>query len=159
VQHEPDGPRDPDDASGDASASDVAWRAIVENYGERPELDEQPPAPPVPPVSDAPFGGRFGDLRDLGGAAEDEDEPFLAEEEHYEPPAPPPLPRVAPDRMVAWVGVFGSPVVLLAALIFSISLPTWLGYLLVAGFVGGFVYLVYKMPRGPRDPWDDGAQV
>jgi hypothetical protein len=50
-------------------------------------------------------------------------------------------------------------VVLLVALIFSISLPPLLGYGLVAAFVGGFGYLVYTMPREPRDPWDDGAQV
>ena len=171
MQHEPDGPRDPDDASNDAlddasdDVSDAAWRAIVENYGERAELDDPPPTAPPPPTaaptapsSDAPFGGRFGDLRDLGAPGEDDDQ-LPDEEEGYQPPAPPPLPRVAPDRMAAWVGVFGSPAVLLVALIFSVSLPAWLGYLLVAGFVGGFVYLVYKMPRGPRDPWDDGAQV
>lgn len=61
--------------------------------------------------------------------------------------------------MVAWAGVLGSPLVLLCALVFGFSLPAWLGYLLVAGFVGGFLYLVVKMPREPREPWDDGAQV
>ena len=34
-----------------------------------------------------------------------------------------------------------------------------IGYLLVGGFVGGFVYLVTRMPRGPRDPADDGARL
>jgi hypothetical protein len=38
-------------------------------------------------------------------------------------------------------------------------MPAWLGYLLVVGFVGGFIYLVLQMPREPRDPWDDGAQI
>jgi hypothetical protein len=137
-------------------AEERAWRAIVENYGDRAEIDEPPTAPP--PASAAPFGGRFGDLHAF--PSEDEDEPFVAdEEEGFTPPEPPPLPRVEPDRMLAWVGVLGSPVVLLCALIFSIGLPAWLGYLLVAGFVGGFLYLVVKMPREPRDPWDDGAQV
>lgn len=139
-------------------AEDQAWRAIVDNYGDRADLDE--PAPPTaPPVSGAPFGGRFGDLRAF--SAEDEDDPFVAaeEDEGFVPPEPPPLPRVEPDRMLAWVGVLGSPVVLLCALIFSIGMPTWLGYLLVTGFVGGFLYLVVKMPREPREPWDDGAQV
>jgi hypothetical protein len=144
---------------------DQAWRAIVENYGDRAEIDE-PPAPAAPtapadPASSAPFGGRFGDLRAF--PSEDENDPFVAEEvteeDGYVPPEPPPLPRVEPDRMLAWAGVLGSPLVLLCALIFSISLPSWVGYLLVAGFVGGFLYLVVKMPREPRDPWDDGAQV
>jgi hypothetical protein len=144
----------------DDEADDLAWRAIVENYGDRAELDDPPPAP------GAPFGGRFGDLRAF--PSEDEEDPFVAteedaeedvEEERFVPPEPPPLPRIEPDRMLAWLGVLGSPVVLLCALIFSISMPAWLGYLLVGGFVGGFLYLVVKMPREPRDPWDDGAQV
>jgi hypothetical protein len=139
----------------DDEAEDRAWRAIVENYGERPEIDDPPPP-------SAPFGGRFGDVRAF--PSEDADDPFVAEEEGAEeerfvPPEPPPLPRVEPDRMLAWLGVLGSPVVLLCALIFSLSMPVWLGYLLVGGFVGGFIYLVVKMPREPRDPWDDGAQV
>jgi hypothetical protein len=151
---QPERPDQPDRPEGDDE--DQAWRAIVENYGERAELDE-PPAPEPPRQRDAPFGGRFGDLRSFGH--EDEDEPFIAEEEGFEPPEPPPVPRTTPDRLAAWIGVFGSPAVLLTSLIFSISLPTYVGYLLIAGFVGGFLYLVFQMPRGPRDPWDDGAQV
>ncbi|HEU5035955.1 MAG TPA: hypothetical protein VFT70_03040 [Nocardioides sp.] len=142
-------------------AAEQAWRAIVENYGDRPELEEPPvapEAPEAPPASTAPFGGRFGDLRAF--RPESEDDPFVAdEEEGFTPPEPPPLPRVEPDRLIAWIGVLGSPVVLLCALLFSFGMPSWLGYLLVAGFVGGFLYLVLKMPREPRDPWDDGAQV
>jgi len=160
----------------DDEAEDQAWRAIVENYGDRADIDGPPPVAPAPddasdasdavgdvagppdPAPGAPFGGRFGDLRRF--ATESEDDPFVADEdEGYVPPPPPPLPRVEPDRMLAWIGVFGSPAVLLCALIFSFSLPSWLGYLLVAAFVGGFIYLVVKMPREPREPWDDGAQV
>ena len=142
----------------DEADEDRAWRAIVENYGDRPELEEPPPtAPPAQPVSDVPFGGRFGDPRALGG--EPAEAAPAAEDEGFVPPPPPPLPRVEPDRMVAWAGVLGSPLVLLCALVFGFSLLAWLGYLLVAGFVGGFLYLVVKMPREPREPWDDGAQV
>lgn len=146
--------RENDDERRDAGAeaTDAAWRAIVENYGERVELDDdEPPPAPATPL----FPAALDDEVDLDGGLEDAGEP----EEHFVPPPPPPLPRVAADRMVAWAGVFGSPIVLLAALVFSISLPAVLGYLLVAAFVGGFIYLVAKMPRGPRDPWDDGAQI
>ncbi len=55
--------------------------------------------------------------------------------------------------------MFGAPAVLLICLIAGIGLPRLLAYGLVAAFVGGFVYLVWRMPRGPRDPWDDGAKV
>lgn len=154
----------------DDADDDRAWRAIIENYGERAELDEDPAGPvePTPPaVAGAPFGGRFGDPRLLGaddrsdgfddGPAAPQHEPD--EEEGYEPPPPPPLPTVAPDRGLAWAGVFGSPTVLLVMMVLQISIPWWLGWTLIIGFVGGFVYLVAKMPREPRDPWDDGAQI
>jgi hypothetical protein len=163
----PDPYDDEFDAAADAdavpTADELAWRAIVDNYGDRVELDDPPAAPAAPaePIPDAPFGGRFGDPRAFG-TPDDEVRDAIAdddEEEGYDPPEPPPLPTVTPDRGLAWAGVFGSPAVLLACLIFSISIPTWLGYLLVVGFVGGFIYLVFQMPREPREPWDDGAQV
>ena len=75
------------------------------------------------------------------------------------PPPPPPLPRPEPRRALAWLGLFGAPVVLLAALVFGVYLPGWLSLILVGGFVGGFVYLVSTMPSGPRDPGDDGARI
>jgi hypothetical protein len=161
------------DAEADLSADERAWRSIIDNYGDRVDIDEPPVAPPPAappgPASDVPFGGRFGDARAFGTPAEQvHDEPVHDEhgqdneddeEQGYEPPEPPPLPTVAPDRGLAWAGVFGSPVILLTCLILSVSIPAWLGYLLVIGFVGGFLYLVFQMPREPRDPWDDGAQV
>jgi hypothetical protein len=162
------------DEADDRDADERAWQAIVENYGERADLDEPEPLPPADPTPDpvadppaepigptgpidAPFGGRFGDPRALQGDLGPDDEPDP--EEGYQPPPPPPLPTIAPDRGLAWAGVLGSPIVLLVALIAQISIPGWLACLLIVGFVGGFLYLVAKMPREPRDPWDDGAQV
>ncbi|MFC6343689.1 hypothetical protein ACFP8W_17015, partial [Nocardioides hankookensis] len=62
----PEHPHDDDfDAGTDAdavpTADELAWRAIVDNYGDRAELDEPPSTPAAGPVPDAPFGGRFGD--------------------------------------------------------------------------------------------------
>ena len=123
---------------------DEAWRAIVENYGDRPDLDpaDLPPqaAPPEEPVV-APVPAPAPD------------------EERFVPPPPPPVPRSTPDRLAAWAGLFGAPLVLLVALVLNLSLPTWAGYVLVAWFVGGFLYLVVQMPSGPRDPGDDGARL
>lgn len=144
---------------------DAVWRSIVDNYGDRPELGpeaapEQRGVVPDDDPSDDP-------LSEPGGAADDvplEDPewftaPMVDPTERFVPPPPPPLPRPSRDRLAAWVGVFGSPAVLLICLVAGIALPEILAYALVAGFVGGFVYLVWQMPRGPRDPWDDGAQV
>ncbi len=83
----------------------------------------------------------------------------VPDDDRFVPPDPPPAPRTSPDRLVAWGGLFGSPLVLLVLLVANLSLPTWVGYGLVAWFVGGFLYLVGQMPRGPRDPDDDGARV
>ena len=75
------------------------------------------------------------------------------------PPPPPPLPRLPFDRLLAWSGVFLSPLILLRRDGLQIDLPTIVSWLLVGGFLGGFGYLVAQMPRGPRDPFDDGARL
>jgi hypothetical protein len=126
------------------SNEDEAWRAIVENYGDRAELDadEAPVAAPTPDPFAVPA--------ELTAAHN---------EERFVPPPPPPLPHVPRDRLVAWSGLFGAPTVLLTALVLGIRLPSLVGYLLIAAFIGGFVYLVVQMPRGPHDPYDDGARI
>ena len=132
---------------------DEAWRSIVENYGERAEVE------PDPPVSDEGTDTRATPAPE---PARTWDSPYPDSdwtEDRFVPPPPPPLPRPRRDRLFAWLGLFGSPAVLLLCLIFNIALPKLLAYALVAAFVGGFLYLVWLMPRGPRDPDDDGAVV
>jgi hypothetical protein len=121
---------------------DDAWRSIVENYGERVELD------PPPPVAEP----------DPAYEKHDEDDDW-DDDEHFVPPPPPPLPHPTPVRMAAWIGVFGAPAVLLVVMVLALPLPTWVEKGLVGYFVAGFLYLVFHMDRGPRDPWDDGARV
>ncbi|MCL2544043.1 MAG: hypothetical protein FWE71_16480 [Nocardioidaceae bacterium] len=132
----------------DADDTEAVWRTIVENYGDRAvvEPDEYDEAPaPAPSGHDAP------DEQDLDDGLDDE--------ERYVPPPAPPLPRPSTPRLLAWIGLLGSPVVVVVTLLAGISLPPVVGWLLIAAFVGGFGYLVATMPREPRDPWDDGAQV
>jgi len=180
---------------------DEAWRAIVENYGERPSLDDEAgdssagtrdgrgttrPDAPQPEGSTREAGQETGpeagedstnesatESAALPSSAGDEErgeerpreDPdavggrALAEEERFVPPPAPPLPYVAPSRLAAGLGVLGAPLVLLIAVVGGISIPGWLGYLMVAWFVGGFVYLVLQMKKRPDDPWDDGARV
>ena len=121
---------------------DAAWREIVANYGDRPLVD--PEAAPTPHQQ---AGEEHPEL------ATDETWPA----ERFVPPPPPPLPRLPFDRLLAWSGVFVSPLVLLVATVFQVHLPTIVAWLLIVGFLGGFGYLVAQMPRGPRDPYDDGA--
>ena len=128
---------------------DEAWRAIVDNYGERPRVEDPPPPAVAPdPAPAEPFDPTIDDL----DARVDPADRFV-------PLPPPPAPRLELPRHLPWLGVLGIPVLLLVSLLGSIDLPTWLGYLLVCGFVGSFVYLVLTMKPGGRDPWDDGARV
>ena len=127
-----------------AQDEDELWRSIVDNYGDRAELDE-----PVEDVAVVPQPAADpGDPGDGESTAE-----------RFVPPPPPPLPRPDNRRLVAWAGLFGVPTLLLVCLVMGISLPTLFAYAMVGWFVGGFVYLVVMMPRGPRDPDDDGARL
>ena len=127
---------------------DEAWRSIVENFGERAELDDEPDPGPSTPAEQQSRTDAYG----WAVAPEPEpDEPAeLAE---------PTRAYGEDDRGIAWAGVVGAPLLLLVSLLFSIGLPSWVGYLMVAWFVGGFCYLVARMPKEPRDPWDDGSRV
>jgi hypothetical protein len=129
---------------------DEAWKAIVDNYGERPVLegaDTDEPAEPSPAAEQ------------VEEPEPDEPHELVESEDPFVPPDPGPFPFPAPDRGLAWLGVFGAPAVLLFAVITGLRLPEWTGWLLVAAFIGGFCYLVFSMPRTPREPWDDGAEV
>ncbi len=121
------------------SEEESRWREIIENFGDRARLEP-------------------GDLAD-------DDDPAVARpfsdppEEGYRPPEPPPARWPEGVQGAAWVGALGAPVVLLALTLVGRPVPGWVVGLLIVAFVGGFGYLVAQLPRGPRDPGDDGAQV
>ena len=125
-----------------------AWRAIVENYGERPQVEDPPPIAAPDPAPAEPFQPTYDEL-----------DARVEPQDRFVPPTPPPAPRLELPHHLPWLGVLGIPVLLLVLLLAGVDLPSWLGYLLVSGFVGSFVYLVLTMKPGGRDPWDDGAQV
>jgi hypothetical protein len=134
-----------DDVSGGVSADEAAWRSIIDNYGDRPELADEPEVE-VPPSPRGVF-------------PEEEPPPveLVETEGHYVPPPPPPIPRPDPPRLLAWLGLFGVPTFVLVSLVTHLNLPSWLGLILMVWFVGGFVYLVATMRPGAGDDFDDGA--
>lgn len=134
------------DREPDARDEDELWRSIVEHYGDRPELSEDELAATRP--QDEP--ARVAPADDV--APDPDPDAFVA-------PDPPPMPLPRGKRLAAWLGVLVAPLVMLAAAMALFSLPRLIGLLLVGWFVGGFGYLVATMPRGPRDPGDDGAVV
>ncbi len=121
---------------------DAAWQQIVENYGERPDVPDAPPAAPAPeaPLAEAPEVFHIE----------------LYDEEFVPPPLPPP-PVIKPERKAAWVGLVGSPVLLVVLSLIDYSLPAVLTGGLVLAFLASFGYLVATME--PHDPDDDGARV
>lgn len=160
-----------------ARDDDAAWAAIVANFGDRAHLDDPATGSPPDPATDgssdevAEPGVEAARLRRLfepfdRPAPRSGDDPAPPDADlgkspdaPYVPPAAPPVPRATADRRAAWAGVIGGPTLLLLALLVGLALPTVAVLALVAAFVGGFVYLVVKMPREPRDPGDDGARV
>lgn len=138
--------------------TETAWRDIVDNYGDRAVVEpgEYVDEPRVVHARDEPAEldepAEAAGVDDLWSDDDDEDEGYV-------PPPPPPLPVVAPARMAAWICVLGAPAVVVVLLIASIQLPTIVGWVLIAAFVGGFGYLVATMSREPRDPWDDGSRI
>jgi hypothetical protein len=165
---------------GDESRTELAWREIVEHYGERVRLSDDEPsrADTDPRAGEGSEAGSepssrpaAGPGRDASGTEPlpdhlvDEDEVEIREEaiaaaERFRPPPPPPfpLPRTW-QRGVAWAGIFIAPLLGLLIGLLHIYVASLLGWAIVAWFVGGFLYLVIDMPRSPRDPWDDGSRI
>lgn len=134
---------------------DAEWQAIVDNYGDQPDVesfpDPEPPGPPQPFIEVPPELARELGPRSWEPAEEDD---------RYVPPPPPPVPRPHGLRAVAWFGLFGVPTIVLVCLVLGIALPSPLGLIALVWSVGGFCYLVATM-KGPGDSdgWDDGAVV
>jgi len=80
-------------------------------------------------------------------------------DEHFVPPEPPPLPRADALTWAAWIGVIGSPLLLLLVAALGIASRVVL-FVCVAGFVAGIAVLITRMrtQHDPSDP-DDGAVV
>jgi hypothetical protein len=162
---------------------EAAWRLIVENYGDRPQLGPDGltalPDPIVPPSpvepsrpaaggSDRLFDRSFLDAVEAEQGDRDGDEARTHQsppparrhdDEHFVPPEPPPIPKGTPARRLAWCGLFLPPLLMLAAVVVGWTFPSWVSLGLVAAFVGGFVFLVATMPRDGGDGWGDGAVV
>ena len=168
---------------------DEAWRAIVENYGERPSLEEldaeatptpepgpdtgpDPAQDPGPDVTQDPVSDLEAPPAQLPPSLPDPAVPTLPPddrpsdhrttidpEDHFVPPPPPPLPTPPPARLLAWVGLFGVPLFVMVVLVAGLALPAWVGLVLMAWFVGGFLFLVASMRKGPSADPDDGARL
>jgi hypothetical protein len=69
----------------------------------------------------------------------------MDDDEHYIPPAPPPLPKLDPVTKGAWAALFGGPGYLMAATAAGWSVSGLAAFCAVAAFVAGFAILVLRM--------------
>jgi hypothetical protein len=85
-----------------------------------------------------------------------------ADDEHFIPPTPPPLPKLDSITKGAWAALFGGPGYLVVATAVGWSVSGIAAFCAVAAFITGFALLVLRMnepgPGGPDDG-DDGAVV
>ncbi|MET8970614.1 hypothetical protein [Streptomyces hydrogenans] len=95
-------------------------------------------------------GVRPGGPRDYS-VAEPEEGPGGADEGHFVPPEPPPLPEADTTTKFAWLAVVGGPVLMLLAVLLRWDMTWWLTTLCVGGFLGGFVTLVARMKGDDED--------
>lgn len=145
VGGDPDERPHPDGGVDDFDAIVAGWR----RDGEVPQWPESPPGSrwPAAPTPSGPAA--------RGPAVPDHGPPA---EEHFVPPEPPPLPRLAPPVAVG--------LVLLVLGVVLVSSPAWLGVpdayglplglLTLAAGLGWLVLRLWPAPDGP-DGDDDGA--
>lgn len=148
---------------------DAAWRSIMEHYGERAQLNDQlnetseETGEDVEPAEaeEKPYRPAVLEPRWREQLNTEATEATWEDEGHFVPPDPPPVPPLEPRRKMAWIGLFGAPLMLLIAVVFGFQYPGWLGFLFVASFIGGFGYLVATMPRSRYEDGsgDNGAVV
>ncbi|WP_110238706.1 hypothetical protein [Nocardioides gilvus] len=142
---------------------DALWRSIVENYGDRAELDDElDPGPQTARAESAAGTSEPYEAVDAGAEVagpEPPEESGTDDEARFVPPVPPPLPSTTRPRRAAWLGVIGAPILFLLTAFTGGALGGTIALALIGVFVGSLVYLVFTMPQEPRDPWDNGARV
>ncbi|MFD7438645.1 hypothetical protein [Streptomyces sp. NPDC059861] len=157
-------PPDPPGAKPFKSVEDLALLepetndAGGEPAGPGPEPEPKPkketPEPLGSSVTFAPGVG--GGPRDYTAPEPSEDDFTDADEGHFVPPEPPPLPAADATAKFAWLGVLGGPVLLLLAVLLGWDMTWWLTTLGIGGFLGGFATLVMRMRTDEEDDDDPG---
>ncbi|WP_433021801.1 hypothetical protein [Kribbella sp. CA-294648] len=153
------------------SSEDAEWASLVEQFN-APSAEGHG-ATPVPrwPASEDVEEGSYEPLIDVpaGLIVGDTDEEPPEEpparrtddpHDHFIPPEPPRGPRLDWISRLAWLGLFGGPLLLIAAALLDFGTGR-VTTVAVVGFVGGFLTLVLRMPDKlpPEDTPDDGAVV
>lgn len=161
----PDRPGEGDRPAGDRDV-EASFAAIVSGWdGPAPRWPETPTEPPPSAVREPDRAGRGAaapeDDTSANNTADDNTaDDDTADEGHYEPPEPPPVPRLAQ----ATLGALG--IIALAALLLmspgTLGLSSGVGFPLgLIALSGGLGWLLLRLRSGagPDSGWDDGAQL
>jgi hypothetical protein len=156
----------------DRSTEDAEWESLVQQFSQPSAPGHDGGEDPVPrwpasedvddkyePLIDVPTGLTVEDTP----AADDDTKPKRKDDDphdHFVPPDPPRGPRLDWITRLAWLGLLGGPLLLIAAAVLDFGTGR-ITTLAVAGFIGGFLTLVLRMKDRlpPGDGGDDGAVV
>ncbi|MGW1075290.1 hypothetical protein [Streptomyces sp. NPDC002537] len=143
----------PDPPSGPADGKDVP--EAPESAAKAPTgAPESPDRPAGSFIVYAPGVGP----RDWGASGSTGDDDLdEADEGHFVPPEPPPLPTGDVTARFAWIAVLGGPLLLLVMVLLRQELTWWITTLGVGGFLGGFATLVLRMKDSDEDDEDPGS--
>jgi hypothetical protein len=156
----------------DRSTEDAEWESLVQQFSQPSAPGHDGGEDPVPrwpasedvddkyePLIDVPTGLTVSETSD---DEEDEKPARKADDphDHFVPPDPPRGPRLDWITRLAWLGLLGGPLLLIAAAVLDFGTGR-ITTLAVAGFIGGFLTLVFRMKDRlpPGDGGDDGAVV
>ena len=158
----------------DRAATDRAFAAIVAGYhltSDRPDIPARdartsgstpatPDQPAEVPAGSEPDAHWADDHPLFRFPAEPErtrqPDPVADQAEAYVPEPLPPLDAPALPALLGWMGIGWAALVVLAAA-FGAGIPTWVGWLAVLGFLGGFAVLVSRLPKDRPPDAGDGA--
>jgi hypothetical protein len=133
-----------------------AFEQIVAGYDAQVEPGTQawPESEDVPVVSGRPLTGPAGSEAPVPFRTWSPPQDPL--DEHFEPPAPPPLPRLARPTWWAVLTLVGGILLLVVPQLVGDPVGPGLKLLAIVGIVGGFAALVWRM-RDSRDQHDDDS--
>lgn len=153
-------------------SEDVAGPPVEESSAQS-EPDAQPPEPGSPPPRPAPrppppeaatdpqagLDALFAPLRARREPPTDSAADTWEDEGHFVPPPPPDIPEGTPVTRLAWAGLIGGPLVLLLIAFTGWQPPSIVTYGAGLACIAGFATLVWHLPEGREDGWDDGSRL
>ncbi|MFE7318593.1 hypothetical protein ACFU7T_36660 [Streptomyces sp. NPDC057555] len=92
--------------------------------------------------------------RDWSAREPSDDDFDAADEGHFTPPEPPPLPQADATTKFAWIAAVGGPLLLIGTVVLQQPVTWWIAVLGIGGFLGGLATLFARM-NDDRDEDDD----